>query len=686
MRPFDQQTRDALVLAGIPDNDRDGYYDFGSIFGGAPNLDLDAFLPGHAPMTLLFDAVQMTDDADGVCAGNSPGADIDAICALSSLPSSQENTATTCSDGIDNDGDGLIDCADEDCSGLARSGEGCQSCNNDGLSFADVVISSNLTCPGINPNTNPQDAIGPPNIGIVDDEAVGIVSLGEGGTLSLGFTNNLLTNSGDSDFDLRVFEDARNETFAIELRPFDQNTRAVLILAGIPDIDGDGYYDFGSIFGGTPNLDLDAFLPGHAPMTLLFDAVQMTDDGDGVCAGNSPGADIDAICALFSSPFCEPGEDTEAPQVDCPGSVTLFKDYCNNYLLTPEALGVTAIDNCPGPVNITVSPSEFSAEGIYNIQVTATDAVGNSNTSCQVTLNLENPISAVNITNIDDDLGSIPPNTSITISSSELLSNDITDGAFPIELVEVSLVDPTQGTIVDNNGIYTFTPAIGFEGEVQFSYVTTTNSRIVQCEITGHYYFWTTVPGISWQDARDLAARNTLNGQSGYLPTITSQAENQCVVSISGPTGWIGASDAETEGQWKWVTGPEANTQFWQGSTAGRGGMATNGMYTNWAASEPNGEFITLDEDYAFISNDNMWYDAIMDHRVNGFVMEWGPIDGGCDFSKVRTRGIARLLVNNNEVVAENDDLGASCTNTPITIYQEQLSANDRNHYWRPST
>ena len=233
-----------------------------------------------------------------------------------------------------------------DCSDLSINDEGCPACNNDGLSFADVVISSNLTCPGINPNTNPQDAIGPPNIGIVDDEVVGIAGLGEGGTLSLGFTNNLLTNSGDSYPDLRVFEDAKNETFLVELRPFDQQTRDALVLAGIPDNDRDGYYDFGSIFGGAPNLDLDAFLPGHSPMTLLFDAVQMTDDADGVCAGNSPGADIDAICALSSFPSSQENTATtcsDGIDNDGDGLIDCADEDCSDLAINDEGCQSHAI-------------------------------------------------------------------------------------------------------------------------------------------------------------------------------------------------------------------------------------------------------------------------------------------------------------------------------------------------------
>jgi VCBS repeat-containing protein len=101
---------------------------------------------------------------------------------------------------------------------------------------------------------------------------------------------------------------------------------------------------------------------------------------------------------------------------------------------------------------------------------------------------------------------------------------------------------------------------------------------------TGHYYEVVNVPvGISWADARDAAALKSFNGLTGYLATITSSAENAFILSKLPADGWIGASDDVTyiniatgaptyadqsaaEGNWYWVTGPEAGTLFSVGS------------------------------------------------------------------------------------------------------------------------
>jgi len=273
--------------------------------------------------------------------------DSDAYVAKIVEDSTLENNSIVCSDGIDNDGDGLIDCLDSGCFNLPNNG--CQTCLEDGLSFADFVISFEQTCAS-NTRANPEAAIG---VGdhmegtYVNSEAY--VSLGEGGSITLGFNNNLIVNSGDSNPDIWVFEiGPLVEASQIELRPFDQKTIDILNLEGIPDTDSDGYFDFGVIAGSTSSLDIDSIVMGYPYSELRFDAIQITDVPT-VCEGNTPGADIDAVCALSSLVIDCTGTPNGLAVVDDCGQCleptdANFNQSCADCAGTPD--GTAVIDDC----------------------------------------------------------------------------------------------------------------------------------------------------------------------------------------------------------------------------------------------------------------------------------------------------------------------------------------------------
>ncbi len=213
--------------------------------------------------------------------------------SLSASLLAQENNPISCSDGIDNDGDGLIDCEDPECESLPNYG--CQTCFSDGLSFADFVIEYDSNCNGID-SDDPQTALGVSDFAEV--AGFEFVSLGERGFIKLGFNNNLIVNSGNNDPDIWVFEiGPAVEPSFISLKPFDQITIDFLMNGGVFDIDGDGYFDFAAIAGATSSLDIDNYISGFPFGELKFDAIKITDiDGD--CGGSTSGADIDAVCAL----------------------------------------------------------------------------------------------------------------------------------------------------------------------------------------------------------------------------------------------------------------------------------------------------------------------------------------------------------------------------------------------------
>ncbi len=93
--------------------------------------------------------------------------------------------------------------------------------------------------------------------------------------------------------------------------------------------------------------------------------------------------------------------------------------------------------------------------------------------------------------------------------------------------------------------------------------------------------------GITWAAAEAAAEGMTYGGVNGYLATITSQDEHDFVASRLDQDGWIGANELDSEGHWKWMTGPEAGTEFWD--EADGGNPVGEGTFTNWAQYEPSG-------------------------------------------------------------------------------------------------
>jgi len=76
---------------------------------------------------------------------------------------------------------------------------------------------------------------------------------------------------------------------------------------------------------------------------------------------------------------------------------------------------------------------------------------------------------------------------------------------------------------------------------------------------------------VLWEDARVAASSRDFMGLQGYLATITdaprTNSSSILLTRLPFRMGlWLGGSDADTEGKWTWVTGPEAGTVFSQGT------------------------------------------------------------------------------------------------------------------------
>jgi hypothetical protein len=96
----------------------------------------------------------------------------------------------------------------------------------------------------------------------------------------------------------------------------------------------------------------------------------------------------------------------------------------------------------------------------------------------------------------------------------------------------------------------------------------------VLLQANGHYYeLFVNSTTLTWNSAKTLAEQKTYNGMSGYLATVTSQAEQNIISGLGTPYvedfAWIGA---ENNGNgWSWITG-----EPWS--------------YTSWIGGSPNGD------------------------------------------------------------------------------------------------
>jgi hypothetical protein len=132
----------------------------------------------------------------------------------------------------------------------------------------------------------------------------------------------------------------------------------------------------------------------------------------------------------------------------------------------------------------------------------------------------------------------------------------------------------------------------------------------VQYSENGHYYDVISAPGITWGDANTSAQALSYSGVNGHLATITSQGENDFIVTKFNPDWhWLGgsqpANSPEPDGGWQWVTGEPWN-------------------YTNWnnETSEPTNDGGTEDV-LQFWSLSGMWNDISNDSLSDGYIVEY---------------------------------------------------------------
>jgi hypothetical protein len=250
-----------------------------------------------------------------------------------------------------------------------------------------------------------------------------------------------------------------------------------------------------------------------------------------------------------------------------------------------------------------------------------------------------------------DDVAITDEDTPILI---DVLHNDVSTDTLSIG----SVSDPSHGTATVTAGKITYTPDANWNGTDTFTYAVDEGNSMYSAA-TGHYYKFLDVPtGLTWAAAKsDATAQPLLYGLQGYLVTITSQAEQDFVTTKLHGQGWLGASDADVEGEWRWVTGPENGTQFW----AGNGTTGHVITYANWNGGEPNN---SGNEDCGQFLANGLWNDLPSTYAaIYGYVVEYG--------NAYVAPATATVTVNVNPV----NDAPVISAGSTLTIFEDSGAA-----------
>ncbi|XP_049327977.1 CD209 antigen-like [Astyanax mexicanus] len=128
--------------------------------------------------------------------------------------------------------------------------------------------------------------------------------------------------------------------------------------------------------------------------------------------------------------------------------------------------------------------------------------------------------------------------------------------------------------------------------------------RVSELVRDGWFYFSSSLYYVSTEKKNWSESRNDCRKRGSDLVIINSREEQVFINTLrKGQWVWIGLSDGETEGVWKWVDGSELITGFWGAGEPNNYGEEDCGLYgygsdpvKNWADYPCNNQFFWICE------------------------------------------------------------------------------------------
>jgi hypothetical protein len=245
------------------------------------------------------------------------------------------------------------------------------------------------------------------------------------------------------------------------------------------------------------------------------------------------------------------------------GTLPVVTGECSATVTAP-----TATDACAGTITATTTdPTSYSSQGTFIVRWTYKDASGNTSTQNQTVI-------------VDDNTPPViacPFNITVNVAAGQCGSN----------------VTYSKPSATDNCGAGILPTSL--EG---YTY---------QGTFGGHTYF------LSNTATTPEAAHAAAIALGGHLVTINSLAENTFVSAMNSAFIWIGYTDRDVEGTYRWVTNEPV-------------------VYTNWNGGEPNN---AGNEDWAVIN----W-------GPNGTWNDWGFANTALYAIEFEGGGIPTTLVS----------------------------------------